>query len=99
MLVLAIDSSSAAVTAAIAAVTPDAVSLRSEQVTINARGHGEYLAPNIAAALAEAGVAAGELGAIVAGTGPGPFTGLRVGLVTAAVMGDVLGIPTYGVCS
>ena len=40
-----------------------------------------------------------DLGAIVAGLGPGPFTGLRVGLVTAATMGQVLGIPTYGVCS
>ena len=33
------------------------------------------------------------------GSGPGPFTGLRVGLVTAASMGQALGIPTYGVCS
>jgi tRNA threonylcarbamoyl adenosine modification protein YeaZ len=40
-----------------------------------------------------------EIGAIVAGLGPGPFTGLRVGLVTAASMGQALGIPTYGVCS
>ena len=41
----------------------------------------------------------GDLAAIVAGLGPGPFTGLRVGLVTAASMGHALGIPTYGVCS
>jgi tRNA threonylcarbamoyl adenosine modification protein YeaZ len=40
-----------------------------------------------------------ELDAIVAGTGPGPYTGLRVGLVTAAVMARTLGIPAYGVCS
>ena len=33
------------------------------------------------------------------GTGPGPFTGLRVGLVTAAALGDALGVPVHGVCS
>lgn len=99
MLVLAIDTSCAAVTAAVADVSPDDVMLRAERVTLNSRGHGEYLAPAIAECLAEAGAAPGDLGAIVAGTGPGPFTGLRVGLVTAAVMADVLGIPAYGVCS
>ena len=40
-----------------------------------------------------------DLAAVVAGLGPGPFTGLRVGLVTAAVLSDTLGIPAYGVCS
>jgi tRNA threonylcarbamoyl adenosine modification protein YeaZ len=99
VLVLAIDTSSAAVTAAVIDVSADDVVSLSERVTVNARGHGEYLAPNIAAGLAEAGAVAGDLGAIVAGTGPGPFTGLRVGLVTAAVMGELLDVPTYGVCS
>ena len=39
------------------------------------------------------------MGAVVVGTGPGPFTGLRVGLVTAAAFADALGVPAYGVCS
>jgi tRNA threonylcarbamoyl adenosine modification protein YeaZ len=98
VLVLAIDTSSAAITAAIVDVSA-APDVRAERVTLNARGHGEYLAPGIAACLTSVGVTPGDLRAIVAGTGPGPFTGLRVGLVTAAVMGEVLGIPTYGVCS
>jgi tRNA threonylcarbamoyl adenosine modification protein YeaZ len=99
VLVLAIDTSSAAVTAAVVDVSSDDVVVRAERVTLNSRGHGEYLAPAIAECLTEAGAAPGGLAAIVAGTGPGPFTGLRVGLVTAAVMADVLGIPAYGVCS
>ncbi|MEP7178305.1 MAG: tRNA (adenosine(37)-N6)-threonylcarbamoyltransferase complex dimerization subunit type 1 TsaB [Pseudonocardiales bacterium] len=99
MLVLAVDTSSAAVTAAVADVSPEGVAVRAERVTLNSRGHGEYLAPAIAECLAAAGAAPGDLCAIVAGTGPGPFTGLRVGLVTAAVMADVLAIPAYGVCS
>ncbi|PZS26457.1 MAG: tRNA (adenosine(37)-N6)-threonylcarbamoyltransferase complex dimerization subunit type 1 TsaB [Pseudonocardiales bacterium] len=98
MLVLAIDTSSAAITAAVVRLTPD-VAVGAERTTMNSRGHGEYLAPAIVDCLVEAGAVPKDLAAIVAGTGPGPFTGLRVGLVTAAVMGDVLGIPTYGVCS
>jgi tRNA threonylcarbamoyl adenosine modification protein YeaZ len=97
VLVLAIDTSSAAVTAAVLELSSDA--RYAERVTDNARGHGEYLAPGIERCLADLGVVPADLRAIVAGTGPGPFTGLRVGLVTAAVMGEVLEIPTYGVCS
>jgi tRNA threonylcarbamoyl adenosine modification protein YeaZ len=98
VLVLAIDTSSAAVTAAVAAVD-DGVRTLAQRVTINPRAHAELLAPSVAACLAEAGAAARDLDAIVAGVGPGPFTGLRVGLVTAAAMADALGIPAYGVCS
>jgi tRNA threonylcarbamoyl adenosine modification protein YeaZ len=45
------------------------------------------------------GATPADLGAVVADLGPGPFTGLRVGLVTAAAAADALGLPTYGVCS
>ena len=40
-----------------------------------------------------------DLTKIVVGVGPGPFTGLRVGLVVASVLGAALGIPVVGVCS
>src|SRR5918911_592588 len=61
--------------------------------------HGEQLAPSIEACLAEAGIVRQDLTAIAVGIGPGPFTGLRVGLVTARTLAYVLEIPVYGVCS
>jgi len=61
--------------------------------------HGEQLAPLIDAALTGVGIVYRDLTAIAVGIGPGPFTGLRVGLVTARTLGFVLEIPVYGVCS
>jgi tRNA threonylcarbamoyl adenosine modification protein YeaZ len=61
--------------------------------------HGEQLAPLIEDVLTRAGIVRQDLTAIAVGTGPGPFTGLRVGLVTARTLAMVLEIPAYGVCS
>ena len=61
--------------------------------------HGEMLAPGIAAVMRDVGAINTDISAIGVGVGPGPFTGLRVGLVTARTMAMALGIPTYGVCS
>ncbi|MEO6511200.1 MAG: tRNA (adenosine(37)-N6)-threonylcarbamoyltransferase complex dimerization subunit type 1 TsaB [Nocardioides sp.] len=61
--------------------------------------HGERLAPLIEDVMTRAGVVRQDLTAIAVGTGPGPFTGLRVGLVTARTLSLVLEIPAYGVCS
>jgi tRNA threonylcarbamoyl adenosine modification protein YeaZ len=97
--VLALDSATPASTAAIAEVTDGGMKGIAERRTVDPRAHGELLAPQIQETLEEAGVRPDDLAAIVAGLGPGPYTGLRVGLVTAASMGHALGIPTYGVCS
>ena len=96
-MLLAFDTSSAAVTVALA----DAVSgeIVASATTVDALRHGELLAPAIANALETAGVTARDLTKIAVGVGPGPFTGLRVGLVTARTMADVLGIEVAGVCS
>ena len=61
--------------------------------------HGEHLAPLIEALLTDNGLVRQDLTAIAVGVGPGPFTGLRVGLVTARTLGYVLEIPVYGVCT
>ena len=61
--------------------------------------HGEQLAPMISTALAAVGAVRQDVTAVAAGVGPGPFTGLRVGLVTARTLGLALGIPVYGACS
>ncbi|WP_310964991.1 tRNA (adenosine(37)-N6)-threonylcarbamoyltransferase complex dimerization subunit type 1 TsaB [Nocardioides terrisoli] len=61
--------------------------------------HGEMLAPGIADVLGTAGATNRDVTAVAVGVGPGPFTGLRVGLVTARTMALALGIPVYGVCS
>ena len=61
--------------------------------------HAEQLAPLIELAMTTAGIVRQDLTAIAVGTGPGPFTGLRVGLVTARTLAFVLDIPVYGVCS
>ena len=61
--------------------------------------HGEQLAPLIARVLEETGLVRQDLTALAVGTGPGPFTGLRVGLVTARTLSLVLEVPAYGVCT
>ena len=61
--------------------------------------HGEQLAPLIERVLGQAGIVPRDITALAVGTGPGPFTGLRVGLVTARTLSLVLEVPAYGVCT
>ncbi|MGR6924044.1 tRNA (adenosine(37)-N6)-threonylcarbamoyltransferase complex dimerization subunit type 1 TsaB [[Actinomadura] parvosata] len=95
MLVLAFDTATPAVTAAL----HDGQRVLAESTTIDARRHGELLVPTIQTVLAEAGVPLREVTAIVAGSGPGPYTGLRVGLMTAQGLATTLGVPAYGICT
>ena len=92
---LAFDTATPAVTVAL----HDGERVLAEVTTVDARRHGELLAPGIAGVLAEAGIVRQDLTAIAVGVGPGPFTGLRIGLVTARTLSMVLEIPVYGVCT
>jgi tRNA threonylcarbamoyl adenosine modification protein YeaZ len=59
--------------------------------------HGETLLPTLTAFMAERGATLADLRGIVVGTGPGAFTGLRVGLATAKGLAHGLGLPIAGV--
>jgi tRNA threonylcarbamoyl adenosine modification protein YeaZ len=61
--------------------------------------HVEQLIPLVSECLDTAGVAVGDLEQLIVGVGPGPFTGLRVGVVTAQVLSRVLGLKLRGICS
>jgi tRNA threonylcarbamoyl adenosine modification protein YeaZ len=97
--ILAIDTATPAVTAGVVRRDADQIEVLAERVTLDARAHAEQLTPNALAALADAGLSVGDLDAVVVGCGPGPFTGLRVGMATAAAYGHALGVPVHGVCS
>lgn len=71
----------------------------SQRVQRNPRGHMELLVPHIQESLAEAGLRPRDVEAVVVGTGPGPFTGLRVGMATGAAFADAIGVPVFGVDS
>jgi tRNA threonylcarbamoyl adenosine modification protein YeaZ len=82
--------------ARLTALPGDGLVTLAERTEVAANRHGELLAPLIEQVLRTAHVAPAQLGAVAVGLGPGPFTGLRVGVVTAKAMGDALGVPVYG---
>ena len=93
-LVLALDTS----TAVTVGLARDGEVLASERVTDRV-AHVEQLVPLVDRCLAAAGAGLRDVAHLVVGLGPGPFTGLRVGIVTAQVLGHVRGTPVHGVCS
>jgi tRNA threonylcarbamoyl adenosine modification protein YeaZ len=98
--ILTIDTATPAVTAGVVRRRhDDTVDVLAERVTVDARAHAEQLTPNVLAALTDAELTVDDLDAVVVGCGPGPFTGLRVGMATAAAYGHALDIPVRGVCS
>lgn len=95
MVLLAFDTATPHVTVAL----HDGTTVVATSESPEAMRHGEMLAPGIQRVLSDAGAAVGDLSAIAVGVGPGPFTGLRVGLVTARTLALVRGLPVHGVCT
>ncbi len=100
MLVLALDTATPTLVAGLARWSPEKdAEVLAERAVPSGTKHAELLTPAIQGVLTDAGLTMADLDALVVGLGPGPFTGLRVGVVTAAALGDALGRPVVGVCS
>jgi tRNA threonylcarbamoyl adenosine modification protein YeaZ len=99
VLVLALDTATPTLVAGVARWTDGGAEVLAEQAVPSGNRHAELLTPAIRAVLSDAGTAMGSLEAVVVGLGPGPFTGLRVGVVTAATLADARRLPAIGVCS
>ena len=94
-MLLAFDTATPTVTVALA----EGARVLAERSADRPMRHGEQLAPLVEAVLADVGATRSDLTEVAVGVGPGPFTGLRVGLVTARTLGHVLRIPVTGVCT
>jgi tRNA threonylcarbamoyl adenosine modification protein YeaZ len=95
VLLLAMDTATPAVTVAL----HDGRSVLARSHQVDARRHGELLLPAVHRVLGDAGLGVDAVTDVVVGVGPGPYTGLRVGLVTAATFASALGVPVHGVCT
>lgn len=102
MIVVALDTATSAVTSGVVRLDPSgADGARPVELaatyTLDPRAHAELLIPQLVGCLHAAGLGAGDVDAVVVGCGPGPFTGLRVGMATAAGYADALGVPCHPV--
>ncbi len=92
--ILAIDTGTSEIVVAAGTLEGAAVDVLREPAGFR---HGELILPLIERLIAGTGLRRERLSGIVVGTGPGAFTGLRVGLATAKTMAHALGIPIVGV--
>lgn len=108
MIVVALDTATSAVTSGVVRLDPSGPSgpagtagerpvELAATYTIDPRAHAELLVPQLVGCLHAAELMAADVDAVVVGCGPGPFTGLRVGMATAAGYADALGVPCYPV--
>jgi tRNA threonylcarbamoyl adenosine modification protein YeaZ len=100
VLVLALDTATPTLVAGLARWSAGGgAEVLAERAVASGTRHAELLTPAITGVLADAGLGLDDVAAVVTGLGPGPFTGLRVGVVTAATLADARGLPVVGVCS
>ncbi len=95
-MIVSIDTSSAI---SVAITDADAAVALARASVYSPRGHAELLSDLVRQALADAGISRKDITGVVVGTGPAPFTGLRVGLVTARTLAFAWKVPVWGVCS
>jgi tRNA threonylcarbamoyladenosine biosynthesis protein TsaB len=86
-------------TQAVTVALHDGDAVVAEVTTVDPLRHGELLEPSIDAVLRQAKAQISDLSRIAVGVGPGPFTGLRVGIVTARTLAAALGLPLDGICT
>jgi tRNA threonylcarbamoyl adenosine modification protein YeaZ len=100
VLVLALDTATPTLVAGLGRWSQDGgIEVLAERAVPSGNKHAELLTPAIREVLEDAGLTMAALDAVVTGLGPGPFTGLRVGIVTALTLADARGLPVVGVCS
>ncbi|WP_058235374.1 tRNA (adenosine(37)-N6)-threonylcarbamoyltransferase complex dimerization subunit type 1 TsaB [Devriesea agamarum] len=95
-MILGLDTSGAV---SVALADASGAEILAQRTDTRARHHAEVVIPLIDEVVTAAGYTRQDLTSVVVGRGPGPFTGLRVGLVTARSIAAILGIPVRGVCS
>lgn len=93
MRVLGIDTST--LVCSVAVVTPER--MLAEYTLQVKKTHSERLLPLIAQMLSDIGIVPGELNGVAVAFGPGSFTGLRIGVVTARALGQALNLPLVGI--
>lgn len=96
MRILAIDS---ATTELIVGIVDSGEPVSETVIADSARAHNEILVPTIKDNLSRVGLGFADLDGVVVGRGPGPYTGLRVGIATAAAIADARRIPLFQVCT
>ena len=100
MLVLALDTATPTLVAGVARWSPEGgTEVLAERAVPSGNRHAELLTPAVRGVLEDAGLTMAALETVVTGLGPGPFTGLRVGIVTALTVADARGLPVVGICS
>lgn len=100
MLVLALDSAAGA-SVALGSIDPAtaAATILADRISKDSRSHAETMAGMVQDCLKQAAVEPHQLCSIITGTGPGPFTGLRIGIMTARTLAFAWQKPLYGLMS